>query len=239
MGTWPPPRWPPGTAPPSTSRGMSGRWGSRPGQDSSDGNEGLGWPFLGAWPRPVPLSCPVMYTALGSAGGAGKCPFTRLWGTGRAWHSHPKSGGLTEPPLAPRLVDGAQVRAGQLSAGWEVAVLDRAGPGAGTGGPSSDGGPPRAPHSHDAGAPELRHLPLRQLPAVPARLPPRPLVPVLGQERLHHQHCGVSLRGGPAGRQAAWRWARAGRARGRAGRARGCLLWLLRTWDGRPPASGC
>lgn len=51
------------------------------------------------------------------------------------------------------------------------------------------------PRSHHAGAAELRHLPLRQLPPVPAGLPARPLLPVVSQERLHHQHCGVSLRG--------------------------------------------
>lgn len=62
------------------------------------------------------------------------------------------------------------------------------------------------PRSHHAGAAELRHLPLRQLPPVPAGLPPRPLLPVVSQERLHHQHCRVRLRGEGAGQAETGRW---------------------------------
>lgn len=51
--------------------------------------------------------------------------------------------------------------------------------------PSSD--------SHHSGASQLCHLPLRQLPTVPAWLPPWPLLLVFSQKCFHHQHCWVSL----------------------------------------------
>ena len=55
--------------------------------------------------------------------------------------------------------------------------------------------PPRCP----PGAPQLSRVPLRELPAVPAGPAPRPPLPVPIQERLHHQHRGVSVGGGWGG----------------------------------------